>query len=98
MLQECFQLTSPNPIGSHSICKPPATYARRNGCSKDDMDARGRWKSNERIVDIYIDCLIPFPDAKVASILCIGGPVKYMVRQEFSNLINDNFTKQKLID
>ena len=68
-------------------------YARRNGCSKDDVDDRGRWKSNKRIVDTYIDGLvIPFPDAKVASTLCIGALVKYVVRKEFSNLINDYFT------
>ena len=41
-------------------------------------------------MDTYIDCIIPFPDAKVASILYIRGPVKYVVREEFSNLINDN--------
>ena len=41
IMQENFQLTSPNPIGTHSICKIPATCARRNGCSKDDVDARG---------------------------------------------------------
>ena len=84
-----FQLTNPNPIDIHSICKLSATYARRNECSKDDVDARGMWKSNKRIVDNYIDCLIPFPDAKVAFILCIGGSVKYMVKKEFSNFIND---------
>ena len=61
---------------------------------KDDVDARGRWKSNKRIVDTVIDCLIPFPDAKVASTLCIRGLVKYVVREEFSNLINDNLILQ----
>ena len=89
-MQENVQLTSRNPIGTHSIRKLSATYARRNGCSKNDVDARGRWKSNERIVDTNIDCLIKFPDAKVASALYIGGPVKYVVREELSNLINDN--------
>ena len=52
-----------HPIGTHSICKLPATYARRNGCSNDDVDATGIWKSNKRIIDTYIDCLIPFPGA-----------------------------------
>ena len=46
--QDNFQLTSPNPIGNYSIRKLPATYARRNGCSKDDVDARRRWKSNKK--------------------------------------------------
>ena len=34
-LQEIFQSTNPNRIGTHSIRKLPATYARRNGCSKE---------------------------------------------------------------
>ena len=88
--QENFQLTSPNLIGTHSIHKLPATYARRNGYSKDDVDARGKWKSNKGIVDIYKDSLIPFPDTKIVSTLCIVRPVKYMVRKEFGNLINEN--------
>ena len=88
-LQDIFHFTSPNPIGTHSIRKLPAIYPKRNGCSKDDVDAMERWNSNKRIVDTYIDNLIPFPDA-VVSTLCIGGPVKYAMREEFSNLINGN--------
>ena len=38
---------------------------------------------------MYIDCLIPFPDAKAASTLCIGGPIRYVVRPEFA--IDDDF-------
>ena len=73
------------PIGIQSIRKRPATYARRNGCSKDDVDVRARWKFIKRIVDTYIYCLIPFPDAKVASTLCISGSVKYEVREDFAS-------------
>ena len=71
-------------IDTHSIRKVPATYARRNGCSKDDVDGRGRWKSNKHIVDMYIDNLISFPNAKVASTLYSGGPIKNVVRPEFT--------------
>ena len=43
--QEDFPLFNANsPIGTHSIRKLPATYARINGCSEDNVDARGRWK------------------------------------------------------
>ena len=35
-------------------------------------------------------CPILFPDAKVVSTICIRGPDKYVMREEFSNLINDN--------
>ena len=31
-------------IGTHSLRKYPSTHARRNGCSRDDIDFRGRWK------------------------------------------------------
>ena len=34
-------------LGTHSIRKLPATYAWRNGCSCDDIDASGRWKVEE---------------------------------------------------
>ena len=61
------------PIGSHSIHKLLATYARRNGYSRDDVDCRGRWKCKKRIVDTYIDVNLPYPDAKVVSVLAIGG-------------------------
>ena len=65
------------PLGTHSIRKFPSTYARRNGCTRDDVDYRGRWKRQKRMVDTYIDVDLPYPDAKVASVLAIGGPVKY---------------------
>lgn len=69
-------------LGSHSTRKFAATFARRNGCSRDDVDARGRWKGQRRVVDMYIDSSLPFPDAKVAGSLCIGGPIKYVLRQD----------------
>ena len=72
-----FEKASSGELGSHSTRKFAATFARRNGCSKDDVDARGRWKGRNRIVDLYIDSTIPYPDAKVAASLCVGGPIKY---------------------
>ena len=56
-------------------------YMRGNGCSRDDVDASGTWKSNWRMFDIYIDNSIPYPDAKVATVLYIGGAVKYVARE-----------------
>ena len=78
---EQFPKTQPGLLGTHSARKFPATYARRNGCSRDDVDVRGRWKNKKRQVDTYIDVVLPYPDAKVASTLCIGGPVKYEIRR-----------------
>ena len=39
-----FPKVSGKPLGSHSIRKLPVTFARKNGCAKDDVDTRGRWK------------------------------------------------------
>lgn len=67
-------------VGTHSLRKLASTYARQMGCSKDDVSARGRWKRAQQIVDRYIDVSLPYPDAKVAAALCVGGPVKYGFR------------------
>lgn len=64
------------PLGTHSNRKFPATFARRQGCEKDDIDSRGRWRK-VRIQDRYVSANLPYPDAKVAAALCIGGPCKY---------------------
>jgi hypothetical protein len=68
------------PVGTHSLCKFPSTYARRNGASIDDVESRGRWKK-ARVSDVYMDVTSPYPDAKVASILCVGGPCKYALKE-----------------
>ena len=68
--QEEFPLfNASSPIRTQSIRKLTVAYARSNGCTKDYVDARERCKSDIRIVDTYIDCLILFPDAKVELIL-----------------------------
>ena len=37
-------------------------------------------EGQKRIGDIYEDTILPYPDAHVASALCIGGPIKYDLR------------------
>ena len=43
------------------------------------VDSRGRWRKR-RVVDRYIDVNLPYPDAKVAAALCMGGPCKYVLK------------------
>ena len=74
-----------NMLGSHSIWKFAATHARRSGCSKDNKDIRGRWKSKTRVSDVYEDTELPFPDAKVAEKLCIGGACYYLFPEELTS-------------
>ena len=63
------------PVGSHSIRKYASTDVRNKGASKDEKDMRGRWKSGTLVSDVYNDIELPYPNAKVAALLCIGGIV-----------------------
>ena len=69
-------------IGSHSIRKFPATWAAEHGISQDHIEIRGRWKGgrNGRTVNRYINVEQLPTDGHVASILSVGGPVKYKPR------------------
>jgi hypothetical protein len=42
-------------LGSHSIQKYAATFARRCGVTKDKKDKRGQWKGAGRVSDVYDD-------------------------------------------
>ena len=67
-------------VGTHSYRKFACSYAFNNGMSKENIEVRGRWKRNgSRVVDRYIDVEQQWIDAKVASVLCVGGPVRYVV-------------------
>ncbi len=80
-------------LGSHSIRKAAATYARRCNVTKDNVEGRGRWKtdSKKKASTVYMDLFQPFPDALVASTLCgVGGCCKYIVQDEHNN---DNFLR-----
>jgi hypothetical protein len=83
-----FRCVARGPLGTHSNRKFGSTWPRRNGCYRDDVDCRGRWKRSRKQVDDYIDVTLPWPDAKVASKLCIGGPIKYVLK-EGSGLCDD---------
>jgi hypothetical protein len=76
-----FQQRLPGKLGMHSGRKCGKTFARRQGESKDNTDFRGRWKGKARPSDVYEDTILEYPDAKVAATLCIGGPIKYSLRE-----------------
>lgn len=75
-----FERQGDEPIGSHSIRKFATTKARQSGCSRDDVEDRARWRRQTRISTRYTDVRLPYPDARVAAALCVGGPIKYAVR------------------
>ncbi|KAH9150675.1 hypothetical protein AeRB84_006523 [Aphanomyces euteiches] len=67
-------------LGTHNIRKGPATYASRNGMSRENIELRGRWRGHKKQVDTYIHIDRPLPDANAASCLCgPSGAVLYSI-------------------
>jgi hypothetical protein len=70
-------------LGTHSNRKYASTRASRLGARKDQVNFRGRWigDTNKTILGrVYISPDDYYTDALVASYLCEGGPIKYMLR------------------
>jgi hypothetical protein len=88
-------VTDDGPLGTHSFRKFASTFCRRNGCSKDEKDLRGQWKRRARTSDVYDDVELNWPDAKVASRLCVGGPCKYVVKEGAG--VSNNFILQHVV-
>ena len=56
---------------------------------KTKKDYCGQWKGRKRISDCYDDVELPWVDAKVTNVLCIGGACNYQVHE--SSEINNSF-------
>jgi hypothetical protein len=71
-------------VGTHSLRKFPATWCSEHGASQDDVEIRGRWKgsSSGRVVSRYINVEQLPTDAKMASTLAVGGPVRYKLKSD----------------
>jgi hypothetical protein len=68
----------PENLGTHSLRKYPATWASWNDCTREEIEVRGRWRSNtQQVVTTYINVKQEYRDAKVHAALCVGGPIKY---------------------
>ena len=73
----------PSDVSTQDKCKLPANYAMKNcgaHMEKKLIDPwYGRWRgtSGGKVANQYIDVKQLYHDAKVAGILCIGGPCKY---------------------
>jgi hypothetical protein len=76
-------------VGTHSIRKLAATLARLMGCSQDETENRGRWRNSVRVSARYTAIDLPVVDATVAAALCIGGAVKYVVRDDAPAVTDD---------
>ena len=87
-------------LGLHSKRKTGSTQAKRRGASGDQVDHRGRWvmKKGSRIVNqVYINPEDVFADAFVASLLAIGGPIKYKVKAAVGNHISTQWLADNVV-
>lgn len=66
-------------LGVHSTKKYATTKARSSGVPRDFIDYRARWR-NKRMQEIYADTVLPWPDIKTASKLCVGGICMYKLK------------------
>ncbi len=87
-----FTATRHGNLGTHIIRKGAATYASQFGLPRDWVNIRGRWRGQRKQVDTYIDVNLPYPDARVASVLCGPcGPCKYATKE--GHVISDAFVE-----
>jgi hypothetical protein len=57
--------------------KFPSTWCAEHGCTPFEIEVRGQWKqASGGVVNRYINPNQLPIDAKLAGILCVGGPVK----------------------
>ena len=54
-----------------------ATHVQLNRCTRDNINTRRRLKGHKQMVDTYLNSEIPYPDARAAIELTIGGAMKY---------------------
>jgi hypothetical protein len=81
-----FQVSSdgePSELDTHSKRKLPANFAANCVAHGEEVELSGRWKGTRggKIVNSYIDEKQLYQDAKMAGILCLGGPCKYVYEE-----------------
>jgi hypothetical protein len=91
--QQLLRLTRGS-IGTHSLRKFPSTYCAEQGAAQREVEICGRWKGagGGRIVNRYISVDQLPTDAKLAGMLCVGGPVKYKVKDDAGNITEEFLT------
>ena len=67
-------------LGVHSTKKLGTTHARRQGVPPEFVDYRARWRVSRKMQEKYADTVMPWPDIKCASKLCVGGACKYKLK------------------
>lgn len=85
-------------VGTHSRRKFAADYCANCGHSDYEIEIRARWKQTRggKVVYIYIGKKKAFEDASVCATLCIGGPIKYELK-EGMEVITPEWMKEHVI-
>jgi len=54
----------------------------------NEVEIRGRWKGQKggRVVFLYINVQQLYEDARVANLLCCGGPVQYTIKEVIQDI------------
>ena len=79
-------------VGTHSNRKYASTLAQRMGAERLQVEYRGRWvgEAGRNVCSrVYIHADDTYTDAFVASLLCVGGAVKYELEDAF--IVTDNW-------
>ena len=85
-------------VGMHSQRKYPATTATHRGCTPHEVEICGHWKKQGgHIVFRYIDVKQLYYNAKVAGALCIGGAVKYELKNSVADSISQSWIYEHFI-
>ena len=95
-----YKGTDSRPLGLHSKRKTGASQAKRRGAAGDEVDHRGRWvmKKGSRIVNqVYISPEDIYADAHVASLLAIGGPIRYKSKQAVGKYITTKWLADNVV-
>ena len=85
-------------LGSHSIRNFAATHARRSGCTKDDKDIQGWWKSKAQVFGVggslepkcRMCTRTPTYHTRMQKWLkrlCFGGTCNYLFHEEVTNTV-----------
>jgi hypothetical protein len=96
--KDIYKGNDKRPVGLHSKRKTGASQAKKRGAGADQVNHRGRWvvKKGSRIVNaVYIDPEDKYADALCASLLAIGGPIRYKLKR---GIPTDKITTRWLAD
>ncbi len=86
-------------VGTHSRRKFATDFAVNCGHTDYEIEIRARWKQTRggKVVYFYIGLKKAFEDASVCASLCIGGPIKYELKEGMDASITPEWIYQHVV-